>query len=415
MKTFIKILTSLGCGIAVFALCALVHNWLGTHGGSRGMEDLSKYLLMVLLALATFVVVLVLQFNKATMKTIIIVTLCPIVLWSTVTLANHIKIEIRHYMYWKRHSVDNPWKTTDTEKLLTRLQAGENIDKTNKKGQTLLHYAADIGDLDLTKFAVENGADISKKDWKDNSPTYYAANNIYRSPSNWTLLEYLAENGADIMENEASGGEPLILYAAKHEDAATVSMLIKHGISVHTARGYTALFDVKSAEIAQVLIDAGADVNAKSIYERIPTPVFEYCDDDDLDILKLLIEAGADLEVRDGEGNTPLLKAVRYDNEAAILLMDAGADIHVRNNEGYTPLLLAAYHAVVAESIQSVTDDGDTLRAERRAVEDVELLQTLVERGADKTATDSEGKTAYDIALKGGIKEEEIAFLKVSE
>ena len=393
MKTLIKILISIGCGIAVYALCALVYIWYGAHGGSRGMEDLFQYLVMAFLGLVTFVVVLVLQLYKVRMRIIIGITLFPIVLYSTVTLVKYIDKQISINAYLKQYKVENPWGTKSRKTLLMRLQAGENIDKTNEKGQTLLHYAADIGDLNLMKFAIENGADINKTDEEGCPAAYYAVR------KSWTLLEYLADNGADLSKVEV-WREPLTFYAIDHPDAdaAKLSMLIKHGVSVHAVdeSGRTALFVVKTAEMAQVLIDAGADVNAKSNDKYKPTPLFAYLDrgtfgsryEFDLEMIKLLIDAGADLEARRDDGGTPLLAAM-YHRKAAMFLIDAGADIHVRNNDGDTPLFRAA------------------------RLRDTELLKALVKQGVDKNMMDSKGRTAYKIALENGLEEKEIEFLKI--
>ena len=397
------------CGVAVFALCALVCIWDGPSG-SRGMEEMFQYLLIAFLGLATFVVVLVLQLNKARKAIIIGVTLCPIVLYSSFILVNYIEKQYDEYIFWKQFEVVNPWGTKKREKLLARLQAGEHIDKTNEKGQTLLHYAADIGDLNLMKFAVENGADVNKKDEEGRPAAYYALRTTYyyEVRNNWTpLLDYLADNGANLAEVEIYD-EPLIYFATQTAGAEALSMLINRGVSVNTAdvSGKTPLFVVKTAEMAKILIDAGADVNYNSNHDVSPTPVFEFLEEsldvlrESSDILKLLIEAGADLEVRNSEhGDTPLLVAIRYGyHRAALILIDAGANINAKNNGNETPLLRAAHRHYSA--------------AYSNAVEELEWLKTLIELGADKSATNKEGKTAYDIIFEKGFKEKEIEFLK---
>jgi ankyrin repeat protein len=278
--------------------------------------------------------------------------------------------------------------------LLAQLQAGENIDKTNKNGQTLLHYAAYNGDLELMKFAVENGADVNKKDKSKQPPAGYVA---YNEHNLWLLFTYLADNGADLSVINING-RPLISYAAMYAGPEEISMLIKQGISVHSLYyGTTPLFSVynpHAAEKARVLIDAGADVNFKSENKSRPTPIFSYLYNsyDYEDILKLLINEGADIEVRNNDGNTPLLAAI-FPN-TAIILINSGADINVKNNEGDTCLLMTARHA---------SERNDTT---------IELLKILIERGADKNAIGSVRKTAYDIALIRGFEAQEIEFLK---
>ena len=60
------------------------------------------------------------------------------------------------------------------------------------------------------------------------------------------------------------------------------------------------------------------------------------------EIVKLLLDAGADKEIKDNIGRTPLFTAVEYATaEIVKLLLDAGADKEVRNNYGNNPADLA--------------------------------------------------------------------------
>ncbi|MEZ0259465.1 MAG: ankyrin repeat domain-containing protein [Alphaproteobacteria bacterium] len=64
--------------------------------------------------------------------------------------------------------------------------------------------------------------------------------------------------------------------------------------------------------------------------------------------LRMLIEAGADLENRNKEGQTPLLAAVkRRHTGAALLLIESNASVSARDNDNRTPL----YHAVNTTNI----------------------------------------------------------------
>jgi ankyrin repeat protein len=57
----------------------------------------------------------------------------------------------------------------------------------------------------------------------------------------------------------------------------------------------------------------------------------------DVNAIRLLVTAGADLSAADREGNTPLHEAVRHRQARAVqLLVELGADPHIRNHEGKT-------------------------------------------------------------------------------
>jgi hypothetical protein len=384
---------SIICGIAAVLICASLRDFVPsrvTDPIGSGLALGFHYLLSILVGAATFAIVLVLQLKGAEIKTIIWVSLIPVVLFSAVVLEGYFHRKYDYYAFNKRlekanEPMVNPWEGVEKEALLAKLKAGKNIDKTNKKGQTLLHYAAENNDLDLMKFAVENGADINKKDKRGITAAYYA---------DWTLREYLADNGFDLTTIEING-KPLIFHAGAKE----LSMLIKHGASPNTLYlGSTPLFSVSTTEEAQILIDAGADINFKwSDNKSLSTPIFKYRHGGDLEILKLLIGAGADIEMRNGNGDTPLLFAAGYAREAALILLDSGANINVKNNENDTPLLLAA------RACGSAGNNPD---------KELEWLKLLVERGADKSAIGSIGKTSYDIVLEKYFEPQDIEFLK---
>ena len=59
-------------------------------------------------------------------------------------------------------------------------------------------------------------------------------------------------------------------------------------------------------------------------------------------LVELLISAGADVNVKDYKGDTPLHRAVWMDNiELAKLLIASGTDVNAKDNYGETPLHLA--------------------------------------------------------------------------
>jgi ankyrin repeat protein len=90
-----------------------------------------------------------------------------------------------------------------------------------------------------------------------------------------------------------------------------------------------------------------------------------------LQIIAILIKAGADIDPRDRLGNTPLmLAAQRNQTEAADLLIEAGAKLNMQNRDGLTPLMIAAGRGNIA------------------------LVRALLDSGADPHKTDFTGRDA---------------------
>ena len=95
-------------------------------------------------------------------------------------------------------------------------------------------------------------------------------------------------------------------------------------------------------EEVKKLISAGADVNAKDNDGN--SPLYHAAYWDNVAIAELLISAGADVNAECGEGITPLAWAAYWGNVAiAKLLIDSGADVNYKNKFGSAPLIWAAY------------------------------------------------------------------------
>lgn len=96
------------------------------------------------------------------------------------------------------------------------------------------------------------------------------------------------------------------------------------------------------------MLGSGADANEagqwSDINLEIKTPaVMIAAQHNDFDMVRALIDAGADVCQEDGVGETALCYAVRIDSPKMVtLLLDSGADINQREKNGYTPITLAA-------------------------------------------------------------------------
>jgi ankyrin repeat protein len=97
----------------------------------------------------------------------------------------------------------------------------------------------------------------------------------------------------------------------------------------------------------QILIEMGADVNAKDKNKWGHTPLHIASRDNHIEIAKLLIERGADVKAKDNDGWTPLHWASLHNRiETAKLLIELGADLDAENNDGETPFDLAHFDEI---------------------------------------------------------------------
>jgi ankyrin repeat protein len=113
--------------------------------------------------------------------------------------------------------------------------------------------------------------------------------------------------------------------------------------------GATALTGAASRghyDVVKILIDAGADVNAKPSKkaERGETALIKAVLGGYSDVVKLLLENSAEVNATEtnGNGETALMKASFYGNiEMMKILLAAGADTNIKNNDGDTALEMA--------------------------------------------------------------------------
>ncbi|ETS79572.1 hypothetical protein PFICI_09425 [Pestalotiopsis fici W106-1] len=115
------------------------------------------------------------------------------------------------------------------------------------------------------------------------------------------------------------------------------------GVDIELSTGRRALHVAASAcnfAAAKRLIDGGADVSVVDVQNRTPLMVIPYDTQDAIDIMRLLIEHGAQVSSADFWGVTALHHVSRSKNgcELARLLLDGGASVAAVDKEGQTPL-----------------------------------------------------------------------------
>lgn len=118
-------------------------------------------------------------------------------------------------------------------------------------------------------------------------------------------------------------------------------------------------------------------------------------------LIKLLLEIGADVNLKDGDGNTPLFYVLDDINlDAAELLLKNGADVNIQGRIGQTPLFIARSKDAVNLLIQyKVSVNAREFRNSRTRLfsltqqGELELVEVLVENGADINIQDRIGQT----------------------
>ena len=145
-------------------------------------------------------------------------------------------------------------------------------------------------------------------------------------------------------------------------------------------------------------------------------------DEPNLNLISDLIALGANLDWREEDGFTALhVCASRNYLEIARMLIDAGADVNIQDEsdvnikiDGWTALLLCAYYNR-PEIARMLIDAGADLNIEDEdgwtalhfcaRYNHPDILRMLIDAGADKTIPNNYGKLPYELAKTQGLKE----------
>ena len=186
--------------------------------------------------------------------------------------------------------------------------------------------------------AHENGFDFNAKDFKNNTPLYYALSRNLSLDVTKKIIEY----GADVNEPAGNGMLPLNVATSKaNEMQLQILMLKTMGLDMTDPKVEDEIekkvFHEMSrmAETAAILIDAGADINKESV---LGTPLMNAATNRwNEEIINLFIKYNADVNKTDKNGRTALFYAFSSGNDDIVtLLIQAGANTNIKDKDGRT-------------------------------------------------------------------------------
>ena len=166
----------------------------------------------------------------------------------------------------------------DEEKIKQCISEGYDINaRIDKNGRTLLIEAAEAGNTEIVRLLVKYGADVNIPEKKEKKTALLLA----CWEGHESAVKVLIENNADV-HHKKSGDKTSLMYAAHSGKPGIVKLLIEKGVAL----------DAVNDEGVNALMYA-ADSDKK------------------FEAFKVIVEAGADINLRDNEGK-PVISAVQY-------------------------------------------------------------------------------------------------------
>jgi ankyrin repeat protein len=301
-------------------------------------------------------------------------------------------------------------KKGDLEHVRELLNKGADVNAKNKGGQTALMDAAREGNLEMVKLLIDKGADVNAKDEIGQTPLKCA---VWKHKLD--IVRLLLDKGADVNAKDKFGDTVLIKAIGDDRDLEIARLLLDKGADLNAKgqHGKTAMWiaarwglhrttelleqrgAILTLEVASAL---GDTERVRGFLEKgtdgqdIGTALVWASKQGHLQIIKLLLAKGADVNAKDESGLTALVEASGNGGlEIVKFLLAKGADVNGEGNKGWTALKSAVDHC------------------------DVQIVKTLLDKGADINVEGAEGgmcsTTALDEALWRGSRCVEIVNL----
>ncbi|XP_051747115.1 protein phosphatase 1 regulatory subunit 12A isoform X3 [Ctenopharyngodon idella] len=254
----------------------------------------------------------------------------------------------------------------DTEEVLRMLDRGADINYANVDGLTALHQACIDDNVDMVTFLVEHGACINQPDNEGWIPLHAAASCGYLD-----IAEYLISQGAYVGVVNSEGETPLDIAEEEAMEELLQNEINRQGVDIEAAR---------KEEERIMLRDARQWLNSGQINDvrhakSGGTALHVAAAKGYTEVLKLLIQAGYDVNIKDYDGWTPLHAAAHWGKEEACrILVEHLCDMDIINKVGQTAFDVADED--ILGYLEELQKKQNLLLSEKKDVKKSPLIET---------------------------------------
>lgn len=319
--------------------------------------------------------------------------------------------------HWNQTPLHYAAETTNPAVAKVLLTGGADANARGYLQRTPLHVAAEKGSMDVIKVLLAHGADANAVDERGRKPLHIAQEAGDTEKIKVLLGARAVPVSVHSTVRQHGGSDSAGIQKRMEADVEAARLLLTSGAQVDEWKdGQTPLHRAAAyglAGMVTLLLRHRAELNAITADYEKTTALHLAAGNGQAAVVKLLIQAGANLEVKNKNGLTPLLVAVYKGDESCIqALVTAGANVHAEDDGSYanqrgTALLIAADRGPVAAvglllaagALVSDRDDrGATPLHKAARAGSVASLELLLKGKAPVGARDKSGNTPLHAA-----------------
>ena len=255
------------------------------------------------------------------------------------------------------------WAATEIDKVRLLLARGADVNIASQRGRTALQSAARSDkSAAIVRLLLAAGADPKAVDGAKANALHAATRG-----NDTETIRLIVEAGADVNAVDFAGFTPLI-HASANRNLEAIRLLLAKGADAKVRSGdgsfqkvkagtialgmwtpLTAAVSLASPELVKTLLDAGVGINVPDVRGMTPLMLAVATDRQNIDVIRLLIARGADVNAKSAAGETALDWAVKTGGKPAIAAIKAAGGVETARADVAIP---AAAHADVRTAVE---------------------------------------------------------------